>query len=513
MTAQSDLGNTDTLAAAELEDTSSGRAKRIAIISAVALATILVVGAIALAVATSSWVRSGRIAQNVTIGGLEVGGMTREEAVAALRERWIPSLPDAVTVTFPEGEWEARREELGVRFKLDVAAQKAVRVGREGGLLDQMATRLRSRAAAVTIEVPVEFDEETLDDAMTGLAETVDRDPVDADIKVVGDEVEVIPGVVGRRLDVGGTVETIKDALADPTTREVAAVVETIEPAVTAEDLSHIEVVLAEYSTKYRSHQTDRTHNLGIAARKLNEFVLHPGETFSFNGVVGERLAKDGYREAPIFIEGEVEPSLAGGICQIASTLYNVALLANLDMVERHHHSRPVDYVPTGRDATVYWGVYDLKFRNSLKHPVLLLASVGGGYVTFKMLGSREDDAEVELPREGLTRIPHAKKEIEDPELEEGKKEVEKEGRDGWRVTVYRKATRDGKVIREEKLHTDTYSPQTRVVRIGTKPPEEEPAEAEEAAPAPRPGGAAPATPAPAPAPPGGAEQTAPDGE
>ncbi len=512
MTEQSDLGNTDALAVVEEDASSSGRVKLIAIISAVALATILVIGAITLAIATTSWVKSGEIARNVAIGGLNVGGMTREEAVAALRDRWLPSLPDAVLVTFPEGEWEAQREELGVQFKLEVAAQKAVRVGREGGLLDQMTARLGSRGATVQVEVPVQFDEETLDDAMSGLAEEVDRDPVDADIEVAGSKVNVIPGVVGRRLDVGGTIETVKAALAEPSAQTVAAVVETAEPAVTAEDLSHIEVVLAEFASPYKSYQADRTHNLGLAAAKLNERVLRPGEEFSFNGMVGERLAKDGYRSAPIFIRGEVEPSLAGGICQIASTLYNVALLANLDMVERHHHSRPVNYVPTGRDATVYWGVYDLKFRNSLKHPVLLLAEVGGGYVTFKMLGSAEDDAEVELPREGLSRIGHATKEIEDPELEEGTEEVEKEGRDGWRVTVYRKATRDGKVVRDEKLHSDVYSPQTHVVRIGTKPPEETPLEGEDVPPGttpgapgtatspPAPGGAAPATPPDAPA-------------
>ena len=483
MTVQSDLGNTDALSAVDAAEPSSyDRVKLIALKVAVALATILVIGSITLAIATNSWVKSGKIAPRVTAGGLAVGGMTADEAVAALNDQWLSSLPETLTITFAEGEWEAEREELGVQYKLEVAAQQAARIGREGGLLDQMKARLNSRRK-VNVTVPIDIDEEMLDDAMVELAEMVDRDPVDADIEVSGTDVEVIPGVVGRRLDVEETRAAVTTALADPASRTLEAVVEMVEPAVTAEDLSHIEVVLAEYSTKYRSYQTDRTHNLGIAAGKLNEHVLHPGETFSFNEVVGQRLATDGYREAPIFISGEVEPSLAGGICQIASTLYNVALLANLDMVERHHHSRPVDYVPTGRDATVYWGIYDLKFRNSLKHPVLLLASVGGGYVTFKILGSAEDNAEVELPREGLTRVSHDTKEIKDPELEEGKKEVEKEGRDGWRVTVYRKSTRDGELIRDEKLHTDVYAAQTRVVRVGTKPPKKKPEPEEDAAP------------------------------
>ncbi len=474
MTTQSDPGKTDTMAAADAEDGSPrNRTRLILIVAAAALATILVVGAIALAIATSSWVESGEIAPNVTIAGVDVSGMTREEAVAALRTKWLPSLPESVALTFPGGEWEARRQELGVRFKLDVAVQKAVRVGREGGLVDQIKARLASGRRATNIEVPVEINHETLDEAIGGLAEVVDRDPVDADYTVKGQEVEVIPGVVGRRLDVQATFEAVKDALSDPQAKTVEAVVETTRPAVTAEDLSHIEIVLAEYSTPYRTWQTDRTHNLKLAAEKLNEHVVHPGEEFSFNDVVGERLARDGYRAAPIFINGDVEPSTGGGICQIASTLYNVLLLANVDMIERHHHSRPVDYVPTGRDATVYWGVYDVKFKNSLAHPVLLLTDVSDGKVTFKMLGSREDDADVEIIREGLSRISHDRKEIEDPELPEGEKEVEEEGRDGWRVTVYRKATRDGEVVRDEKLHTDYYRPQKRVVHIGTKSPED----------------------------------------
>ncbi len=353
-----------------------------------------------------------------------------------------------------------------------MAAQKAVRVNREGGLLDQMAARLRTQPT--DIAVPVRVEEQTLDDAMGGLAETVDRDPVDADFKVVEDEVEIVPGKVGRLLNIEATMQAISDALADPSAREVAAVVETKEPSVTAEDLAHIEVVLSEYSTSYRQYQVDRTHNLKLAAKQLNETVVHPGEEFSFNETVGERLAKDGYRAAPIFLNGEVKPSTGGGICQIASTTYNVALLANLDMIERHHHSRPVDYVPTGRDATVYWGVYDVKFKNSLKHPVILLTDVSDGRVTFKMLGSREDDAEVEILREGLSRIGHGEKRVDDPELEEGEEEVEKEGRDGWRVTVYRKSTRNGEVIRDEKLHTDYYAPQTKVIHVGTKKPEDE---------------------------------------
>lgn len=470
MTVQSELGNTDTLAVLEAP-TARDRARRVLTIGGVAVVTIVVVGFLALALATRAFVASGRIAPGVTIAGFEVEGMTADEALEALETQWVPTLPEAVKVTFPEGDWEAHRAELGVSLQLEDAVAAAVRVGREGGLLAQMRARLHRSRQMAAIPVAVAIDDATLEDAVGGLSDVVDREPVDADIRLAGGEVEVIPGVVGRTLNVEATMAAIREALADPAATEVAAVVETREPAVTAEDLSHIEVVLGSYSTPYNAGRADRTHNLRLAVGKINETVLHPGEEFSFNRIVGERGIEAGYREAPIFVDGEVRPSTGGGICQIATTTYNAALLANLTMVERHHHSRPVDYAPTGRDATVYWGQYDLRFRNSLQHPILILASVGSSEVTVSVLGSRADDAQVEITREGLTRVPHDTKEQPDPELEKGKREVEKPGRDGWRVTVYRKATRGGEVIRQETLHTDYYAPQTEIVRVGTKPP------------------------------------------
>lgn len=477
MTVQSEFDRTDAIPVAEAEKPSDlGRTKRVLIIAAVALVTIVIIGFAAFALATNSWVKSGRIAPNVSIAGMPAAGMTVDEARMALENDWVRTLPEVIVVTFPpDGKWEATREELGATLRLEVAAQQAVRVAREGGLLDQMRARMALRNQAVDVEVPVEIDEVTLEEAIGGLAEIVYRKPVDATVEVSGDNVSVVPGVEGRSLDAEGTKEAIAAALADPAAGEVEAIVEVEQPSITAEELSHIQVVLARYSTPYKSHQTDRTHNLKLAAAKLHKLVLRPGEIFSFNERVGERLASEGYRDAPIFINGEVEPSVGGGVCQIATTTYNVALLANLDMVERHHHSRPVDYAPTGRDATVYWGQYDLKFRNSLKHPILILTSVGSSEVTFRILGSREDEAEVDLIREGLSRVTRKEKEVPDPELEEGKREVEEQGRDGWRVTVYRKATRDGATIRDEKLHTDYYAPQTKVIRVGTKPPEEKP--------------------------------------
>ena len=105
---------------------------------------------------------------------------------------------------------------------------------------------------------------------------------------------------------------------------------------------------------------------------------------------------------------------------------------------------------------------------------------MGENALTMKFLGSREDDYDVEVTRTGLSRRGYGTKEVPDPELEEGEREVEKEGRSGWSVNVFIKVTREGEVVREEKLHSDYYGAQTKVIRVGTKPPEEDPADGSE---------------------------------
>ncbi|MCD6360247.1 MAG: VanW family protein [Armatimonadetes bacterium] len=471
--------HTDTLEPVTAAAPALSGAGRVLLIVAASIVAVILLATVALVALDYMFQGNGRIARNVSIQGVPVQGMTAEQALAAVNTHWAATLPGEITITYPvgstepPGEWRIPAEELGVTLKVEEAVQEALKIGREGGVGAHLMTRLRLLRTPVDVPVHRHVDERILAAVMPRLAEVVDREPKDADITVEGEKVEVIPGLMGRKLDIEATVTRLAGELEDPEKNTVAAVVETTAPNVTAEDLADIEVVLGEYTTKFRPWQRDRTHNLKLAAAALNETVIKPGETLSLNERIGERLTERGYRPAPIFLEGEVRPSTGGGVCQIATTTYNAALLANLDVVERHHHSRPVNYAPTGRDATVYWGQYDLKIKNNLTHPVLLLTSMGENTLTMKFLGSREDDYDVEITREGLSRVGYGTKEVPDPELEEGKREIEKHGRSGWRVTVYRKVTRNGEVVREEKLHSDYYAPQTEIVRVGTKKAEE----------------------------------------
>ena len=136
---------------------------------------------------------------------------------------------------------------------------------------------------------------------------------------------------------------------------------------------------LGSYSTYYNQRNSERTDNIALAAEAINNTVIFPRETFSFNEVVGERTVERGYKKAPVIVKGELAEDIGGGICQVSSTLFNAVDLKGIQIVERYAYSRRVPYVPLGRDATVSWWGPDFVFKNLYNEPVLIRASSQNG--------------------------------------------------------------------------------------------------------------------------------------
>lgn len=140
----------------------------------------------------------------------------------------------------------------------------------------------------------------------------------------------------------------------------------------------------ASYSSKYVNNK-NRTTNLKIASKAIDGKIIRPGQTFSFNKTVGVRTAAKGYKKAPIFAGSGTVNDVGGGICQVASTMYNTALLANVKITERHQHNQRVTYVPLGRDAAIYWsGNQDFKWTNNTKYSIKIRMTVSNGVITCK---------------------------------------------------------------------------------------------------------------------------------
>ena len=233
--------------------------------------------------------------------------------------------------------------------------------------------------------------------------------------------------------------------------------------------------LLGTYKTYYNSSNKDRTTNLRLASNKIDGTVLMPGETFSYNKVVGERTIAAGYKEAPIYAGGKVVDGIGGGICQVSSTLYNAVIFANLDIVSRTNHRFVPSYVTAGRDATVVYGSIDFKFKNTRKYPIKIESSVSGGVAKVSIYGMKEEkEYDVKIETKITGSIPTKTVYEEDSTLPAGKEKVVQKGHKGTYSEAYKVVYYNGKVVSRTLLSKDKYSAMETIIKKGTKNKKEE---------------------------------------
>lgn len=148
------------------------------------------------------------------------------------------------------------------------------------------------------------------------------------------------------------------------------------------------ETLLSTFSTEIKDKSPGRLENIRITCGIINNTIINPNETFSFNNIVGQPSSARGYKEATIIIDGEHETGIGGGNCQVSSTLYNSVLaIPSLTVVERHEHGGSgVTYVPEGKDAAVSFGSLDLKFRNDNNYKIKIVALTDDKNITTSIL-------------------------------------------------------------------------------------------------------------------------------
>lgn len=229
--------------------------------------------------------------------------------------------------------------------------------------------------------------------------------------------------------------------------------------------------VLATFKTNYNASNVDRSTNLAVAARNMNDTILLPGEIFSYNEAVGQRTYANGFKDAHIFSGGKVVDGLGGGICQISSTLYNAVLMSNLEIVERKNHMMYPEYVEPSFDATVVWGSIDFRFKNNRETPIKITASVKNGVATVTIYGKKTDDEPiVELKSVIEQTIPYTTVTEYDETLPEGTTIVTQSPVNGYVSKGYKiLKDKSGNVISETLISSDSYRQTSKIVTVGTK--------------------------------------------
>jgi vancomycin resistance protein YoaR len=392
-------------------------------------------GVVALFAVVGAYVWS--VESPVTIAGLKAGGQPMggvpfSELDAKMGPAMEAFLDGKIVLAVGKDEARATRREVGFTVDKGALVEEAKSVGKSGNPLADLSARSRARRGQENLEVGVELDRAKALEFLTELKDDVDRAPVDARLDL--EKHSVAPEQAGYLLRVYDSMVALEYAARSSSDRVELSTAVT-EAGVRKEDLKDIDIstVLGFWETRYSASavDSDRTYNLKVGADHLNGHILKPHEIFSFNQVVGDRTEKEGYRVAPVIQGGELIDGLAGGMCQIASTLHAASFFAGLDIVSSTPHSRPSAYITMGLDSTVVYPTTDLKLQNPYDFPVVMHYQVNQGSVKVELLG-KERPYKVVFEREIKTETPFGVQTRSDPDAPAGQKLVLQEGYPGY---------------------------------------------------------------------------------
>ena len=410
------------------------------------------------------------VAQNtyypgVTVDGIDLGGMTREEAGALFGGRQQET-SSAFSLVVQSGEWKWRitSDEVPMTFDAQTVLDAAYNVGRYGTLEERMAAIDDAAKNGVSFTTGFSYDRTAIDKLVDIIADSLEYDATDAALAAFDVQTRTFTfsdAKPGYRVNRTALQEEILAALDEGAyDRVITPKGESVEPTVTKDQLVGQFGLVSSFTTT-TTKDKDRNNNIEISAAALNGRMVKPGDTMSFNDCTGQRTGEKGYREAGAIAGGVLVDDTGGGVCQTSSTLFNAVVRADLEIVKRSAHSWPSSYVNKGEDATVNWPSLDFVFRNNGDYPVFVIAWYENQTVTVQIYGRLLPNGQtIDLESEVIKTIKpdDAVLYTLDTSLPVGTRKAGRKKRTGYVVDTY-KVYKDasGNVTERKKLWTTTY--------------------------------------------------------
>lgn len=409
--------------------------------------------------------------EGTTVEGVNVANMTLEQAL----EYWETDIEPGYaqrTVTLNNGATFTAAE-LGYSSDYASVLTAAWSAGRSGSLEERyQALALRRDQPSSYNVTRTMYSTEVIAQCASAVAEQIDRPAENAHIEsfdtssyqfVFADE------VIGSRLDQDRLRQDMAAAL-DAGGGSVELIVNSIQLEVKKADVASEYGMISSATTNASSSSSNRLANIKLAMQIINGTCLKPGETFSFNGVVGERTTARGFKTAAAYSAGKVVEDVGGGICQVSTTLFNAAVKADLEIVERHNHSLTVGYVDKGKDAAVDWGNLDLQFTNNSDDNIYICCYLTDNKrVKFGIFGKLLPNGE-SITVEGVTtgRVSYETVMQANTALASGQTKVVQSGKVGYKAEAYKiRWDADGNQISRELLCKSTYRATKEIIEYG----------------------------------------------
>lgn len=434
-------------------------------------------GALALGIVAARYEPTVR--PNTYVGPVAVGGLTPEEAARNIRVWWNTQRLQKLTLTLQIPESDKEPKTLA-----------EMTPGELGFVVDDtsIVKQLPSQDMVAKAETAVTSQTfQRLDVKPTFRQLPVDYKPLVLKAK------ELLPLPTPAKVSyVKGAILKHKEGLASELDREelpkriatvlntwgdaeitkvVAVPIKSAPKHVSDAAIDQLQEVVSTFTTHFSAGNRTRSTNIRLAAAKLNGAIVMPGEKLSFNQTVGRRTVEGGFQIAGVYKNGKHDTDIGGGICQVSTTMYNAAVLADLKIAQRSNHSLPVPYVPLGRDATVDYGSRDLVILNSGTTAIALSSEYRPGTLTFRILGTKDQTLSVKLERGPVKSWDRGVEKIIDPTLPLGKKKIVDRGGKGHSVTTYRLVYRNGALVSKERLNNSYYLGAPTIIAVGSKQP------------------------------------------
>ncbi|CAM4477995.1 vancomycin resistance protein YoaR [Paenibacillus endophyticus] len=420
------------------------------------------------------------VPKQVDAGGIQIGGLTLQEALnkldqyeKSLLQRTI-TIQSSAAVASDSKQWTV--SELGYKAAF-TGAREALAKLEEGDIWERAVYRYQFQKSYALIQ---SWNADVFDAAVRKQWSWVEKNETKNATRTITDDDHVVyePHVDAYRLDTAELTARVDQWVMLPKEKiglpvEMAFTdtlpITTIHPELTLEKLKDegIERKIISFSTDFKTSAEGRAHNVTVTAEALDGWELAPGEIFDYNSLIEHAEELYEYREAPVILNGKLVPGIGGGICQVSSTLYNAALRAGLEIVERRNHSLPVAYLPIGQDATYAGGAINFRFKNTTGKHLIIRTQVEDRKLTIKLFGTMDPNESYDIESVTLKTIAPSVQERSNASLSPGQKAVVEEGKLGYVVETFRTLKKNGKLVSRDRISHDTYKAQPALIEVG----------------------------------------------
>ena len=415
------------------------------------------------------------ILKGVSIDKLDVSGMTREEALAALESYEKNLGGQSIKLGIGDNVIEAKLSDLGVTFDNEDLVDEAIGVGHVGNIVKRYKDQKDLQHSGKTFPLSWQTNEDTVRTYVENNCTKYDKKAQNASLTRENGAFNFVAGTEGLELNVDSAVRTISDYLENSWTSDNTEVLnletQVTEPEGSAEELANIKDLLGSFTTSFSTSGSNRCKNVSSGASHINGTVLYPGEEFSTYETVSPFTEANGYAMAGSYLNGEVVDSMGGGICQVSTTLYNAVLRAELNVTERSPHSMTVHYVDLSEDAAIAGTYKDFKFVNSTEYPIYIEGyTTSDKKITFNIYGkeTRDKNRTISFESQMVSETPATTILQEDAGQGIGYKAVSSKGSSGYVAELYKIVKVNGVETDRIKVNKSTYKGTNRVVTYGT---------------------------------------------